>query len=54
MSVPKQHPQKTPNNIKTSKKTVETVKFIENPTKDKKTPIRPLKEGLLKKAVRKI
>ena len=32
-SVLKKYPKETPNNIKTSKK---TVKFIENPTKDNK------------------
>ena len=32
-SAPKQYPKKTPNNMKTSKK---TVTFVENPTKDNK------------------
>ena len=35
-TVPQQYPKKTPNNMKTSKKTKNTFKFIENPTKDNK------------------
>ena len=41
-----------PNNIKVSKKTEKAVKFIENQTKDYKDITRPLKEGMLKIAVR--